>query len=256
MPNQTFKLPIDERHIQFGVMAYLAILAYPDSKEERNRFIEAYKALVIKRAMRHGYKRNLYRPALRAITNQAIDGTLRRGEARILHRFRAATLAQLRVFSCLGMPLIECALASLTGRTTTAHLRANDVDLGRRPSMNNLADWLAGEINLSRGVRFGGATGNHVKSRIWGESKPVVHLAWAMASRWEECGLRPGRTEFWDLFLQPNWLRNAMTQAELLRRSLCQSPELRFLGVHEDETNQCQPEIVEKWSQADGTTMV
>jgi hypothetical protein len=226
-------------------MAYLGILAYPESDEKRDRFITAYKALVIKEAIRRGYDRKLYRPHFRKLANQQINGTLRRGEARILSRLRAATMARLIFMADFGLPLISQALCVATGKKMDGRLTVNGFDLGPSPSINTIATWLAGEVNAARGIKAGGATREHVKDRIWRASKPVLHLAMALQARWKECQER-GRAEFWDLFQQPDWVAASLVDAERLRRALCGAEAFPRLAVLDEMTIQVLPKTVEK----------
>ncbi|MBI4457581.1 hypothetical protein HY633_01300 [Candidatus Uhrbacteria bacterium] len=81
----------------FGVIAYLAIVAYPDGTEKeklhRDKLVKALKARLSKEAIAKGLPREKVRPELRAMDNREIDRQIRKGLRRLGWRLQAARVA-------------------------------------------------------------------------------------------------------------------------------------------------------------------
>jgi GNAT superfamily N-acetyltransferase len=139
----------DLAQAQMGAAMYLAVLAYPAHSEwpKRDEFIEAVKALLVKRARRRGYPRKLINHKYRRFKNEHIDGILNRAFRRISRRRLPA-----------GQMAFWIICGAMSKRTNI--------------TLNKLSYWWATRVWPG----FPDAEAADVKRRVWRETLPVLHL--------------------------------------------------------------------------------
>jgi hypothetical protein len=133
---------------------YLSWLAYPATteKQERAEFVRAATAGLAKAFVRSGYPRQKVPPELRGLKKKKIDGTANKGLWRVATRRRYAAWMAIGVLD---------GLAGIRGvNTAAAELADRFAENGRILEQSNII------------------------KRVWSETKPVLHVALALPSRW------------------------------------------------------------------------
>ncbi len=195
-------------------MAFLAILAYPrpDQEHKIDVAIHAMKAWQTKRAARCGYDRAKLSPELLAVQPRAIGAQLRRIHSRIAKRLRAKNLA---VAKCLTAPDVASLWGALIGMPGAHVDPANGNDFMRLYTESKDSDALG-----------------YMRRDIWDESRPVLHLVWALErgieSAWPEN--RPVNSLL-HLLADWSWIAPAVKAAEEYRAMCALIP---VLNIHAD----------------------
>lgn len=190
-----------------AAIGYLATLAFPNSFEHRDKFVEAAKAHLVKL---YGRKRHPRAAALRKspLWRYSTRAILDSGPIT-----KAAYLVARRRF-----PAAEVANAILV-RTVTLN-----TSLRIEVEIKSLAIRSAN----TGAAAFGGDRENWIH-RVWAETKPVLHLAQALLTHLNECGWveNPPNAWLWRLIERPEWARVALKRAQVLR-ILMAGPPLRI----------------------------
>lgn len=185
-----FPIPVRGLAARLGAAAYLAWLAYPGEAEaaRRRAFVEAWRALIVKAAVRQGFPRVKVLRRLRGQTLKEINRKIRHGVTRIVfYRWPAAVMAE---FVMIGAPITQ-----------------------------------AVRLKIAKGgrLRFDArANASNVFARVWRPSLPVIHLALALR---EVCKARGARFDAAELVRRPDWLPGAIDDAERFRILLLTIPK-------------------------------
>lgn len=188
MPLECTKLPISGDDAYLGAIGYLAILAWPNAIESRNKFVDCCNAWWCQRHIEAGGDDSWVPP-----------------------RYRKHQYPTRRIYDT--GPAVK-AWRLITSRRLPAARVAEKYLLTR---------WTAGDKKTGTGISA--LFGNDVNkvTRIWSESKPVLHLAIALRQQAE----LPS-ADIFDLLANPGWLRTAVETAEKQRNLLCLHPHLAF----------------------------
>lgn len=181
------RVPIEAHGELFAAMMYLAALAYPESRAERDEFIRAMKAHCLRLGRRHRrIGREAAAPAIGAMTPQRQAGRMRAGLRRVAHRLQIAEVALPSFVELLGS---GCIAIKIRGSLTQ---RISELEIDRRETF-----------------------------RKWKAARPVLHLALAMRTA---CG-DPRRVDV-SLLHEPQWAPRALRLAEAYLEVLRRSPGL------------------------------
>jgi len=196
-----------------AAMMYLALIAYPESHNKRNRSYKAMFAL-LNRMARHAKKPMSPSAAelFDEITTKAQGDTLGRGHKgtlpRIFLRLRAANAAEL---------LFASSMLRLTRSGASISIAIENVQhdfVGR-------ALW-HGHVSLNDIAK---REGSNFKHYVWAVSKPVMHMAFTL----RRLRLRDdGRPLYIQLLANPAWIREALPLAESWRANV----DHRYPGTH------------------------
>lgn len=212
MPTEITYLPtdIDDGSAYLGAAAYLSVIAYPNEIRRRDKFLQAYKALMVKLAIRKGGDRSTFRRDLRAYENRKINNQIDMVRKRIAtRRLPAWKIAVYLKLSHVGP----------------------DFMYQRRYSVNqHLSDLYDNDPDKI----------SNAYKRIWTESKPVLHLLFGLRDAYP--GLDTNHFHCIDkLLLDTSWLLPSLRTAELARRIILCYPHF---NICEEQTIQLLPEHV------------
>lgn len=205
-------IPTSGCEAHLGAAAYLAVLAYPSKGEwdKRTAFVEAWKACLLKKYANNfpirSHKRYTIYAKYRKLPNQKINNVINNGVNRIAtRRFTADRICREQIYlSPSAIRTMAQALGMVFG--------ARHADV-RHPKGNIRAVQGREAARHGGDARFPTA---REKSRIWAESKPVLHLAMALT---EECLRRDGFDPF-GLVNSPDWVGPAIARAGEISRML------------------------------------
>jgi hypothetical protein len=176
-----------------GAIVYLAVLAYPDDVPQRDKFVFAAKALILRDYVDLGGDSAKVRAAFRKIVFETPSrdiydgGRIRLAWRRIVRRrLPAADVASRAVIASVPNSPFEFVFDGVPVRGgVTAAIRGISARDGREQ--------------------------NDVMKRIWSESKPVLHLALALRNVLDEMGRAVSAHE---LLRSPAWVREAVKDSE------------------------------------------
>lgn len=213
-PYETTKLPAtDAPHL--AAVAYLAVLAYPHETAKRDEFLEAGRALVLKQAVNDGYPRQDISTRWRRIPNRKIDNRLTAGFRRIVRRrLPVAHVAPAGLIA--GAHSFKSPVTKLLENLAEHHARA--FPRNRRSTDLDSLKW---HEDGSEGKRA------EVISRLWSETKPVLHLAVALNGQRPEPNYK-GNLPLVEMIWSPEWIIPALESAEALRQIIARSAVLRI----------------------------
>lgn len=198
-------------------MTFLAVLAYPDEADKRDKFIAAAKAWIAKKWIESGTSRDDIPKEFRNFQNRAIEHKFDQAKDRIVdRRIQAAILAGELIFSASPCFRTATKAAAQKGR--------------KKPGLNTAVDLLHSEIKSAGADAVQGNT----RQRIWAESKPVIHLAsafWMKAKDLTDFGTHGGAS-FQRLIAYPHlWLEDTLSHAEKLRLFYIESPAFSLQDI-------------------------
>lgn len=208
MPLELTELPTVGPDSWLGAAGFLAVLAFPDRIDSRDRFVSAAKAHVFRRFGRR-FMRCQVAPGLtkiRGLRAEAIESVFAKtGHAIVNRRLPAALMA-----NRMGVE------AGLSGFLDVE--RTNGNELAKLGSLTQAADWCAKLLKADR--IHGGWTSDKVIERIWRPTLPVLHLAIVLRSLSAE---KYGHSlDLMRLIDEPSpWLPDAVSRAEKFRTLLC-----------------------------------
>ncbi len=232
---ETTAIPTSGLAAPLGAMAYLAVLAYSARVEWRKRdeFMNAFRALLSKAAVKRGYPREKVREDFCRMPNQKINNVLKAAERRIVRwRFPAVRVMNERIkyqspdiARLMGIAIlmdVRRKVAARFGREA-----AEKVKLTRIVRPSPLLSHTIGRIKLARGSSSEWAsiiadwpayhdTVKDFKKREWRTTRPVLDLAMALHG---VC-LEREAFDLVDLVIRPDWLPKALRQADWLGRYL------------------------------------
>jgi hypothetical protein len=185
---ETTQLPVSGHDAWLGAAGYLAIVAYPGDLSARDRFVDAAKAWMIRKHAPKLLRASDVTPMVRWLRAIRADGAYNR-----------LAMASKRI-ETRRMPAAHMARSMLF-----ASVSARD-----RVSINGLAGGYALPDRAN------------IITRVWGETKPVLHLALALLVARERLGVDgvevPNIGEM--IALGARWLPEATAQSEVWRCTL------------------------------------
>lgn len=202
MPRATAYILDDESKasVCFAAAAYLAILAYPEDRARQKKFIDAAKALHVRRYLDRGGVRYICRGNFIRKPDRIFKSSpLTHGEGSI-YKFRlpAVMLAKQRLFGCFRenrQPgTLDSALCSLAKRRPPKLVQVKHADYQHSSALKNIGH------------------------RVWANTKPVLHLAMALEQHLAE-NSSYHLDVFW-LLQRPQWVISAIPEAERSRQLL------------------------------------
>ena len=196
MPRETTCLPVFGDDAFLGAAGYFAVLAYPDDLDRRDRFVAAVKALVFKYAMKGQLKR-------RIIKREDILAFSKERE------LNAAINHALNIIMKKRMPAWHITLHSMMNHAVPVTMAD-----GSKFSINKMIRSHFPDSDISAEPH----NKDNAYKRVWVPSKSVVHLMFGLQNHFPETG-----DDFHvdDLFLKPDWVPEAIENAENVRKTLC-----------------------------------
>ena len=269
MPKETTYLPVDGPLSIMGAAGFLALLAYPDALERRDKFIDAVKAWHLKNAIQQGYPRSGIIEEFRIVRNRKIDSALdnafiTRINKRRLPAAEMGTMLLSKARSIQLVPedylnpnsankyLLEIGRLSsgspLTSKDLDTHLAlGNKRPLGQPNAVMELCKFMAQKIfsyyeshidskQISDSLE---ERANKVAHEVWAESKPVLHLGIAFRGNILEKQSGTNKVDpLWFLTHPKDWLQKTIESAEAMRQVLISHDSL---NIHENDTIQLLP---------------
>lgn len=229
-PAETKALPVDENPIG-SALAYLAVLAYPDSKEKRNKFIQAgirecnRQGRVWCREYHKGEETPENMTAIPDNSKQQNMRTLRHGLKRIFpKRIIASNWAhwlskgeQQQRRDKLAARIAKEQKLKGRHQMTGLNVRLN----GKAPTLNEIIKHSSRDLEKPPTVQ-------NLYKNIWIPSKPVIHLAMAFE---HEAIKKGGITAngWFDLLSQPEWVKSAIELSNHTAVPIPEDPRATFL---------------------------
>lgn len=212
----------DEASARLGIAAFIATVAYPKSIAKRDEVLCACKAFMVQYTGRRRPQMSL--PAgLLTFPTHKIEREFRLVGLRLAtRRFLAVDIAIERAWGSRWT--IEIDKRSGRIRKIQTH----------RKSPTELNDDTAKRLRAAKGLPYNRtlSTAHNVLKSVWSESRPVLHLAWALSGAMQRAG-----KSAWDwhhlLFVADPAaeLRAMVDRAEQWRKILFALPELQLANV-------------------------
>ncbi len=221
MPRETTYLPTNEKMASLAVMALYAIIAYPDDRNKRDRFVNALRALFSKEYIRRGGLRSKIEDKYRQLPNQQINGQLNRAFNQIYKRFQANMIFQQRVMREFGLdgPALGRAKFILKRNKHTGAVKLfSQKNKNNRPTITSvIKDFNPVDME---DLDAGDHAWSNTFSRTWAPSKPVLHLVGELELALFDKFTKATTFE-WVLLnaiSDPSWLQKCLDGAEKRRR--------------------------------------
>lgn len=197
-------IPVSASKVHVGAAMYLATVAYPNNLDKRTDFVNACQAWLCVQKYGSRLKKDVVvNPSIRAMSSKR----------KMFAQFDFA-LKQLKTKRSIALLICKFKLVN-----HVPGARANLPD----GSLFTIEEYLKYKYPGTTTVRIDeGKTirdvsdhnANNAHRRIWKESKPVLHLCWALDNYLED---HPKQKTIQALLIEPAWVSQAMKEAERVR---------------------------------------
>ena len=209
-------LPIDDQQIWLGAAGFIAVLVHPKNEKQRDKFVNACKAMVFKKfgggKFRYGEVNNSDMLAFRR--QRDIDAVFEKANRIIIEKRMPA------MFWAINLMFKNSAQVEMKDGSAFSIIKA-------------LQEKYPTPDPYGKGSNYN-MTNAH--SRIWAESKTVLHLVFALREQTADTYPNVDLTE---LILNPFWLPHAMQRAEEMRQLF---PSFSHLQIQTDKMIRLVPE--------------
>lgn len=242
MPAETTGIPVEGPLATIGAIAYFAVLAYPKESEwpRRDKFMEAGEADHWRLFKDHPDYRARVAVKYRHKRRRTIDNVMSRGLRHIAHRIRATLIFDdLEFAECFNILLegskdVKIVIGDQPGIDLT--------DLNFEPFKRGISaaalraierkkqfQYQRCEYPLEPGVYASKTDLQNALNRDWSQSKPVLHLAYALRQMIEFRFMTADNKVQWTrLFDEPDWVGPCLKDAESLRLRFANDPRLNI----------------------------
>lgn len=181
----------DEADTFWAAANYLAILAYPEDRKQRENFCNACRAWWIKGESGKIRGKGIYKKEIRAyVRDEKIMNTIQKAWEKIIEK--RAVAAEIKFEN----------LIRTIGQNKKAAIGAKLLEHKRRQGYKNEAKTLK----------------DNAYNRIWSSSQPVLHLHFGLHNALVDKGLEPAN--IFDILAAPDWVWNAVDLAEQAYKGL------------------------------------